>query len=213
MTFSCSKLSVPVLIVRHAPSTWNAEGRWQGRADPPLSAAGQQMAIDAAARVGQVDLVITSGLIRAIATGELLVPGAEAVEVEGLGEYDIGEWSGLTRSQITQRWPDEMAAFEAGELDVPPGGESRLAFDQRVEVATRLVVKLIETYEPGSVLIVTHAGVVRAICRLLGAEDRHVGHLCGFEGAVKEGGLALVAPVCLLDPEAADEARVDPQAL
>ncbi len=31
-------------IIRHAESTWNAEGRWQGQADPPLSARGREQA-------------------------------------------------------------------------------------------------------------------------------------------------------------------------
>ena len=31
---------VRVLLIRHGQSTWNAEGRWQGRADPPLSELG-----------------------------------------------------------------------------------------------------------------------------------------------------------------------------
>jgi len=30
-----------LLCIRHAQSTWNALGRWQGQADPPLSGAGR----------------------------------------------------------------------------------------------------------------------------------------------------------------------------
>ena len=37
------------LLARHGQSTWNAESRWQGRADPPLSELGARQAEDAAA--------------------------------------------------------------------------------------------------------------------------------------------------------------------
>ncbi|MGZ4756794.1 MAG: histidine phosphatase family protein, partial [Acidimicrobiia bacterium] len=33
---------VRILLARHGQSTWNAAGRWQGRADPPLSELGQR---------------------------------------------------------------------------------------------------------------------------------------------------------------------------
>jgi broad specificity phosphatase PhoE len=213
MTFSEPERIVPVLIVRHAPSTWNDEGRWQGRADPPLSSAGTTMATAAARRVGQVDLVVTSDLMRAVQTGRLLVPGAEEVVVPALGEYDVGEWSGMNRDEIAHRWPAEMAAFEAGRLEAPPGGEDRRSFDRRVLAAVDLVVNLIHSYQPESVLIVTHAGVVRSLGRQLGAEDRHIGHLCGFESRAEEGGLALGSRVCLLDPAEPPEPPVEPQAL
>ena len=35
---------VRLLLVRHGQSTWNAESRWQGQADPPLSALGERQA-------------------------------------------------------------------------------------------------------------------------------------------------------------------------
>ena len=41
-----------LLVVRHGQSVWNAEGRWQGRADPALTPLGEQQAADAALHVG-----------------------------------------------------------------------------------------------------------------------------------------------------------------
>lgn len=32
--------SIPVVMIRHAPSQWNLEKRFTGRPDPPLTAAG-----------------------------------------------------------------------------------------------------------------------------------------------------------------------------
>ena len=44
-----------VLLVRHGQSTWNAEGRWQGQADPPLSELGERQAVEAAAAVAALE--------------------------------------------------------------------------------------------------------------------------------------------------------------
>ena len=48
-----------ILLVRHGESTWNADGRWQGQADPPLSDLGRSQAAEAAAKVGTVDAIVT----------------------------------------------------------------------------------------------------------------------------------------------------------
>ena len=41
-----------ILLVRHGQSEWNADGRWQGQADPPLSELGEQQAVAAARALG-----------------------------------------------------------------------------------------------------------------------------------------------------------------
>ncbi len=41
----------PLLLIRHAQSVWNEAGRWQGWADPPLSALGEEQTQQAAARL------------------------------------------------------------------------------------------------------------------------------------------------------------------
>ena len=52
-----------LLVLRHAQSTWNAAGRWQGWADPPLSDEGE----------GQVG----------VAAAVFRSAGVEAYQVEG----------------------------------------------------------------------------------------------------------------------------------
>src|SRR3954451_18850203 len=92
-----------MLLVRHGQSEWNATGRWQGQADPPLSDQGRQQAIDAAARIGSVDVVVSSGLMRALETARIIADqvGVGPVVVEpDLRERHVGEWSGLTHVEI-----------------------------------------------------------------------------------------------------------------
>ena len=62
-----------LLLVRHGQSTWNADGRWQGQADPPLSPLGRDQALTAAQRVGTVDVVLASDLQRAVETASAML--------------------------------------------------------------------------------------------------------------------------------------------
>jgi 2,3-bisphosphoglycerate-dependent phosphoglycerate mutase len=206
-----------VLLLRHAQSTWNLEGRWQGQADPPLSAFGEGQALEAAGRLETGDsfgLFVSSDLARARQTAELMADalGAErppAVEV-GLREYDLGEWSGLTREEILTRWPAELQQFDRGELDAPPGGESRQAFDLRVAAAGNRVAELTGATKAERVLVVTHAGVVRSFARSAGLPERHMGHLSGYWATVgRTGGLRPRDPVELLAPVSREDEEGD----
>ena len=199
----------PVVLLRHALSTWNLEGRWQGQADPPLSAAGEAQALAAAERLGPVDLVVTSGLARADRTAELLAPGVPAVVEGGLREYDVGAWSGRTRDEIMELWPGELEAFDSGRLEHPPGGESRSAFDRRVREATVRLCQIIAAAGAGRTLVVTHGGVLRSMARQHGEQEQHVAHLCGYEAADKGSALAIERSLCLTSGAAAggDDAR------
>ncbi|HMC39971.1 MAG TPA: histidine phosphatase family protein [Acidimicrobiales bacterium] len=186
-----------LIVVRHALSTWNMDGRWQGQADPPLAAQGEAQARAAAAAVGSVDLVVTSDLERARRTGALLAPGVAAREVRELREFDVGAWSGLTRAQIEAEWPGEVALFDAGRLSAPPGGEPRAAFEARVGTAARVVAGLVGETGAARTLVVTHGGVIRIWARIQGRPDAHVAHLCGYEAEDKGGTVVLLTPVDL----------------
>ncbi len=201
-----------VTLIRHALSAWNVEGRWQGQADPPLSPEGRAQASWAASMMGPVDLVITSDLARARQTGELLAPGTTHRIEPLLREFDVGHWSGRTRAEIMQEWPDELAAFDAGQLSRPPGGESRADFDARVLAAASRVATICASEgrpqhpsrpsfdgDPVRAVVVSHGGVVRALARLLGRADHHVEHLCGYRARAQDDTLALKEAVDLLD--------------
>lgn len=201
------------ILVRHALSTWNLEGRWQGQADPPLAPEGEDQARAAAARVGPFDLAITSGLARARRTAELLAPGVPQWTVPDLAEFDVGAWSGRTRAEIEAAWPTELARFDAGTLDRPPGGESRSDFDARVGAGARQAAELI-LRNGASALVATHGGVLRALARAAGWPDVHVAHLCGYEAEVKGGTLRLERRLDLLGEAAKGAPQVvDPMAL
>jgi broad specificity phosphatase PhoE len=168
-----------LLLLRHGQSSWNAEGRWQGWADPPLSALGAAQARAAADRLADAELtaVVASDLERARRTAEIV---AERLDLPvlppepDLRERDIGDWSGLTTAEIEQGWPGWLTAWRAGELERPPNGESRAEIAARVmAVLERLAI------QEGSLLVVTHGGVIHLVQDHLGCDTVRMGNLCG----------------------------------
>lgn len=198
-----------VLVIRHALSEWNVQGRWQGQADPALAEEGLAQARSAAATVGAFDLAVTSDLERARRTGAVLAAGVEQVSEPLLREFDIGEWSGLTWAEIDGRWGAELSLFQAGRLGSAPGGELRPDFERRVLSAAERVCEIVTGRRASRTLVVTHGGVVRALARLQAGVDRHVGHLGGYEAEVKGGRLVLGRPIDLLAGVAAGPETVD----
>lgn len=76
-------------------------------------------------------------------------------------ELDFGDWDGLTAAEID---PAALHRFHADpDANPPPGGERWSALVNRVEDA-------IDALEPGPILVLTHAGAMRAA----------LGVLCGF---------------------------------
>ena len=89
-----------ILVVRHGQSVWNADGRWQGQADPPLSELGQSQAASASARIGLVDGIYASDLLRAHHTAEIVAApiGSDVALDPRLRERAAGDWEGRTRA-------------------------------------------------------------------------------------------------------------------
>src|SRR3954447_4283030 len=121
-----------LLLLRHGQSEWNAAGRWQGQADIPLSARGEEQAAEAAERLAgrggaRFTVVVASDLQRTVRTAEIMAATLGIASIErdaGLREFDVGEWSGLTRPEIEQRWPGQLDEWREGRPTPNPGGES-----------------------------------------------------------------------------------------
>jgi len=149
-----------LLLVRHGESTWNAEHRLQGQADPPLSELGREQAeallpfLD-----GIPERRLSSDLTRAVQTAELLGLGG-APRDPRWREIDIGEWAGFTLPELD---PERVAAWQRGEY-FP--GETFPELQARVGAAA-------DELRGEDVLVVTHGGCIRATtAHLTGADPR-----------------------------------------
>jgi probable phosphoglycerate mutase len=162
-----------VLLVRHGESTWNVEGRWQGRADPPLSPEGERQARYAAAAVAGVPAIWSSDLARARQTAELLAPAGVAVWLdERLRERDVGSWTGLTTAEIDERYPGWVATGRR-----PPDWESDDALRARCWPALRAIEASLAN--EGCGVVVTHGGLIRVVAAALGASQWPIPNLSG----------------------------------
>ncbi len=182
-----------ILLVRHGQSVWNATGRWQGQADPPLSELGREQAVAAARALGMVDAIYASDLERAHHTAELVATqlGADVVVAPNLRERSAGEWEGRTRAEIDEGWPGFL---ESGRR--PEGYEP----DDSVLARCSLRSRRSRRPHDGDVLVVTHGGVVRVVERHLGGgAEGLIPNLGGLWLDHDDNGLKLGERVVLLD--------------
>ena len=134
-----------LLLLRHAQSTWNAEGRWQGHADPPLSPEGKQTAKAAAPQYSHISRVVSSPLLRATETAEIIAESSGTSQITthpGLTERNLGEWTGLTRSEVEERWPGYL-----NEHKWPQSAETTEAFIERVLEGIHSIAEEFESSE------------------------------------------------------------------
>ena len=124
--------------------------------------------------VGAVDAVYASPLDRATTTATIIAEQlgiGPVVLLDGLMERHAGEWQGLTRDQIEERYPGYL---EAGAR--PPGWED----DDEVEARVLGALDAIAHQHPdGHVLAVAHAGVIFAVERVIGAPWERLANLGG----------------------------------
>jgi probable phosphoglycerate mutase len=147
-----------VLLTRHGQSAWNAEGRWQGQADPPLSELGRAQARAAGTIVGSFDAVIASDLERACATAQIIAEGTGIGPVlvdARLRERNAGEFQGLTRPEIEERFPGYLASETWPPSWEPDASLLDRALDALDDIAARVGT--------GDVLVVAHAGIIYAL--------------------------------------------------
>ena len=154
-------------VVRHAPTEWNAIGRVQGRADIPLSEAGQRIAAGWSLPADLAEFrAIASPLARTVETARLLLSRTVATD-ERLVEMDWAEWEGRELPELRAELGDLMVAWEAKGLDFrAPGGESPRDVQARL---APLLAEVAQTARP--TLAVTHKGVIRALYALAAGWD------------------------------------------
>jgi len=153
-----------IVVWRHGRTTWNADGRYQGQADPPLDALGQVQSRQAARELAAdpPDLILTSDLLRARSTADALaeLTGTPMNVEPRLREIDMGSWQGLTRAEVAASYPDQYAAWLAGRPLLDRGGETKAQLDARVLAALCEI-------DVAHVLLVTHGGTSRSIIDIL----------------------------------------------
>lgn len=164
-----------ILLARHGETPWNAEGRYQGQIDIPLSPVGEGQAAALGQRLADQSITraVASPLSRAQATAKAALGPARAAMLRtdaDLQEIAHGDWEGLLASEIHARDPDTLAAWREAPDSVlmpGPGGESlQMVLDR----AWRGLVRACESLgDDDTLLVVAHDAVNRVLlCRIMG---------------------------------------------
>ena len=163
-------MSERLVFVRHGVTDWNAEGRWQGRLDPPLSERGRREAQMVADRLAaDPDLrparILSSTLARASETGAIIGAsiGVEPEPDARLVEIGAGEWEGRTHAELAAIDGERYRAWRTTPGYGPPGGEPIPEATERV----RSILNDVAASDTWPVLLVSHGGTLRILARLL----------------------------------------------
>ena len=162
-----------ILLARHGETAWNAEGRYQGQEDIPLSVVGEAQARALGERLRQVhiDKAVASPLRRALRTAELALGEERVARLTtdaGLMEIAHGTWEGLLAAEIRERDPDRLHAWRHAphEVLMPEGESLQHVFDRAWPALVRAAEGL---GEHDTLLVVAHDAVNRVLlCKVLG---------------------------------------------
>ncbi|MEP6906653.1 MAG: histidine phosphatase family protein [Pseudoxanthomonas sp.] len=162
-----------ILLARHGETPWNAEGRYQGQIDIPLSPIGESQATELGKRLAHMRITraVASPLSRARRTAEFALGEARAPMLTfdaDLQEIAHGEWEGLLASEIHEKDPALLRAWrEEPETVLMPGGES---LHQVLDRSWQGLVRAAQGLgDDDTLLVVAHDAVNRVIlCRILG---------------------------------------------
>lgn len=157
-------------FVRHGQTEWNAENRIQGRQDSNLTELGMEHANQLGESLKEVEwtAIYSSQSKRALKTAEIVKREQPFLirQDERLKEMYLGDWEGMTMEEIKEMNPEQHDNY----WNLPSRyhnetGESFEEVKERVEV---FLNKILQTYESGNILILTH-GVVIKMVQLIGS--------------------------------------------
>lgn len=158
---SLPETNLTITWIRHGQTAWNAESRWQGHSECPLSDTGREQARALGRRFARggfhFDKVFSSDLGRALETGQLALPETEFCVDPRLREIHFGVFEGrsmpeleeLERTEVMGWWRSPYASALRG------GGESMQDLRRRVEEWRSELASL------RHVAVFTHGGVIR----------------------------------------------------
>jgi probable phosphoglycerate mutase len=162
-------------MVRHGATVLSAEDRFAGVTDVELSDEGRKQAERLAERLSskKIAAVYASPLGRTIETAQILAaPHNLRVQTcDGFREISHGHWEGMTRREVEEKFPEEMAEWEKDPYTFcPAGGESGLAVTAR---ALPALVDLVREHPGRNILAVSHKATIRLLLSsLLGFDPR-----------------------------------------
>jgi len=156
-----------LLAIRHGETQWNAEERYQGHGDSPLTETGRNQIIALSLRMQKIqfDTLISSDLGRAQETASIIANyTGHSVETDSrIRERNYGILEGLTVPEIKTNYSEILNELNMNNPDyIIPEGESHQQHYQR----NALFIKDLLNQKMGAkVALIIHGGVLDSIFR------------------------------------------------
>lgn len=153
-------------LIRHALTAGNLAGQYIGHTDLDATDAGLRQIDDIKREYGgypEVDAVFSSPLKRCLQTAKRIYPDREPIILEGLSEYDFGEFEGKTADELKDEEAFQVWLAGTSPETPLPFGESQAAFNERVCSTFVQIIDGIVKAGVKSTAVVTHGGVVMAL--------------------------------------------------
>lgn len=160
---------IKIYIARHGETTWNEEGRIQGRSDPGLSPKGcvQSLALCHHLKDRPLSAIYTSTRQRSILTAEPLANhfGLPIQSQPELDEMAFGILEGKLLQQLDEELKSELERFKENRFIYRiPGGENYADVANRIKP---FMERLLRVHAGHEVLIVGHRVVNRLLIGML----------------------------------------------
>ncbi len=165
-------MTTTIYLIRHGQTASNATGFYMGREDVELNEVGLAQAEKLAARLASYPLnsIYASPLKRAFNTAEIVArPHSISVKpMPNLMEMNYGDWQGLHRNEIKQRYPELWRKSVDFEPDMCyPNGES---YREVMERSLAAFNEITEKEKDKLTAVVSHQGFLRVmVMHILGA--------------------------------------------
>jgi probable phosphoglycerate mutase len=156
-----------LLAIRHGETRWNAEERYQGHEDSPLTAAGrnQVKALGLRIKAFEFNSLISSDLGRAQETAAIIarITGHTVETDRRLRERNYGVLEGLTVPKIKARHSEILKKLDENDPDyLIPKGESHRQHYQR---NASFIDDLLRQRAGTNIALVIHGGVLDSLFR------------------------------------------------
>ncbi|MGC9968411.1 MAG: histidine phosphatase family protein [Minisyncoccia bacterium] len=163
-------------VVRHGETHANTKGLIQGQSDFILSENGEKQAANLAKKLGQIHFAaaFSSDLVRAHRTAEIITLERKlAINTSQLlRERNFGKYEGKPQesfSEENKKFLDQLASLPYEEGKKLKAAEDIENDDELTDRFITFLREIAVTYQEKTVLVVTHAGLMRAFLK-------HIGH-------------------------------------
>ena len=168
-------MTLRLILIRHGLSSFNKEGRIQGRNDlSTLTQEGQLQAETTGKTISsiEIDAIYSSPLQRASETTKIIInqhsSKLEPIYTNNLLEVDLGLWSGLTKDELKKLYPEKIITWEKEPTDLSIEREDGTNFQPVKELLIQgenFLKSIFNEHSQGNktILIVAHNVILRCL--------------------------------------------------